>query len=53
MLTVHQAFQTTAARTPSAEFLCTEAMTAQTYGITEGAIRWGEAADAVEVLRAA
>ena len=53
MLTVHQAFQTTAARTPGAEFLCTEAMTAQTYGIAEGTIRWGEAADAVEVLRAA
>jgi acyl-CoA synthetase (AMP-forming)/AMP-acid ligase II len=53
MLTVHQAFQTTAARTPGAEFLCTEAMTAQTYGIAEGAIRWGEAAAAVETLRAA
>ena len=33
MHTVHQAFTTTAARTPGAEFLCTEPGTAQAYGI--------------------
>ena len=52
MLTVHDAFIATAARTPGADFLCVEAMTAQTYGIAEGAIRWGDAAAKVEALRA-
>ena len=53
MLTVHDAFSATASRTPGAEFLCTEATTAQTYGIPEGSIRWGEAAATVEALRVA
>ena len=53
MQTVHAAFTATAERTPGAEFLCVEAMTAQTYGIAEGSIRWAEAAAKVEALRAA
>jgi len=52
MLTVHDAFTATAARTPRADFLCVEAMTARTYGIAEGAIGWGEAAAKVQALRA-
>jgi acyl-CoA synthetase (AMP-forming)/AMP-acid ligase II len=51
MLTVHDAFTATAARTPGADFLCVEAMTAQTYGVKAGAIRWSDAAAAVEALR--
>jgi acyl-CoA synthetase (AMP-forming)/AMP-acid ligase II len=51
--TVHDVFSATAARTPEAEFLFTESVTAQAYGIAAGAIRWGEAADEVERLRAA
>ena len=50
--TVHDAFSSTAARTPDAPFLCVEAVTAQTYGIPAGEIRWREAAAAVESLRA-
>ena len=53
MLTVHDAFTATAARTPGADFLCVEAMTAQTYGIAEGTIRWDDAAATVEALRTA
>jgi len=53
MLTVHEAFTATAARTPRADFLCVEAMTAQTYGIAEGTIRWDDAAATVEALRTA
>jgi len=52
MLTVHDAFTAAAARTPGAEFLCVEAMTAQTYGLKAGAIHWGDAAAKVEALRA-
>jgi len=52
MLTVHEAFTATAARTPRADFLCVETMTAQTYGIAEGAICWGDAAAKVQALRA-
>jgi acyl-CoA synthetase (AMP-forming)/AMP-acid ligase II len=51
--TVHDVFSATAARTPAAEFLFTESVTARTYGIATGAIRWGEAATEVERLRAA
>ncbi|VTU40803.1 putative sulfoacetate--CoA ligase [Variovorax sp. PBS-H4] len=51
--TVHQCFAATAARTPDAEFLFTESVTAHAYGIEPGAIRWGEAAAEVERLRRA
>jgi acyl-CoA synthetase (AMP-forming)/AMP-acid ligase II len=51
--TVHDLFSATAARTPAAEFLFTESVTARAYGIAAGAIRWGEAAAAVERLRVA
>ncbi len=51
--TVHQCFAATAARTPDAEFLFTESVTAGAYGIEPGAIRWGEAAAEVERLRRA
>ena len=51
--TVHNVFSATAARTPEAEFLFTESVTAKAYGIAAGAIRWGEAAAAVERLRVA
>ena len=50
--TVHALFTATAARTPAADFLCTEAMTAQAYGIPTGTIAWGAAAEQVERLRA-
>lgn len=53
MHTVHDAFATTAARTPEADFLFTEAVTAAAYGIAPGAIAWGAAAAEVERLRAA
>ena len=53
MLTVFDAFRATAARTPQAEFLCVEAITAQAYGIPAESIAWGEAAAQVETLRAA
>ncbi len=49
--TVHQVFSATAARTPDAEFLFTESVTAAAYGIEAGAIRWSEAAAQVERLR--
>ncbi|OUL98914.1 AMP-binding protein [Variovorax sp. JS1663] len=51
--TVHQCFSATAARTPDAEFLFTESVTAKAYGIAPGAIRWGEAAAQIERLRQA
>jgi len=51
--TVHDVFSATAARTPEAEFLFTESVTAAAYGIASGAIRWGEAAAEVESLRLA
>lgn len=51
--TVHQCFAATAARTPDAEFLFTESVTAAAYGIAPGAIHWGEAAAEVERLRRA
>ncbi|RZI77742.1 MAG: ATP-dependent acyl-CoA ligase [Variovorax sp.] len=53
MQTVHDAFTTTAARTPTADFLFTEAVTAAAYGIAPGALAWGEAATEVGRLRRA
>ncbi len=52
-ITVHDAFRATATRTPDAEFLFTESVTASAYGIEAGPIRWEEAAIEVECLRAA
>src|SRR3982750_2608728 len=52
MHTVHQRFSATAAQSPGAEFLFTEPVTAQAYGIAAGVITWGEAASQVERLRA-
>jgi len=51
--TVHDAFAASAARTPGAEFLFTETVTAAAYGIAHGPILWSEAATEVERLRAA
>ena len=51
--TVHDAFSASAQRTPGAEFLFTESVTAQAYDIAPGAILWGDAAAEVERLRAA
>jgi len=51
--TVHDLFATTAARTPAADFLFVEAVTAASYGIAPGPIAWGGAAAEVERLRAA
>jgi acyl-CoA synthetase (AMP-forming)/AMP-acid ligase II len=53
MQTVHDAFTITAARTPAADFLFTEPVTAAAYGIAPGALAWGEAATEVERLRRA
>ena len=53
MLTVFDAFRASAARTPQADFLCVEAITARAYGIPAEAITWGEAAAQVEALRTA
>ena len=53
MQSVYDAFSTTARRTPDAAFLCTEAVTAEVYGIPPGAITWGDAAAQVERLRVA
>jgi acyl-CoA synthetase (AMP-forming)/AMP-acid ligase II len=53
MLTVFDAFRASVARTPQADFLCVEAVTAQAYGIRAESITWGEAAAQVEALRAA
>ena len=51
--TVHAAFTASAARTPEAEFLCVEPVTAASYGIEAGSIRWREAAAEVDRLREA
>ena len=51
MTTVHGAFASTAARTPQADFLCVEPVTAAAYGIAAGAISWWRAAGEVERLR--
>jgi acyl-CoA synthetase (AMP-forming)/AMP-acid ligase II len=52
MQTVHDAFAASAARTPAAAFLYTEAVTAATYAISAGETHWGDAATEVERLRA-
>lgn len=53
MSAVHALFSATAARTPDAEFLCTETLTAEAYGIAAGPILWHQAAAEVERLRRA
>jgi acyl-CoA synthetase (AMP-forming)/AMP-acid ligase II len=51
--TVHALFTRTAARTPAADFLFVDAVTAASYAIAPGPIAWGAAAAEVERLRAA
>ena len=51
MHTVFEAFAASAARTPDAAFLHTEAVTAASYGIEAGEITWATAAAEVERLR--
>ncbi|MDM0044128.1 AMP-binding protein [Variovorax dokdonensis] len=51
--TVHDVFGATAARTPKADFLYTESVTARTYGIDCGSLTWGDAAADVARLRQA
>ena len=53
MSTIHQRFVTTAARAPAADFLFTDAVTAEAYDIPARSVSWGEAAGEVERLRAA
>jgi acyl-CoA synthetase (AMP-forming)/AMP-acid ligase II len=53
LLTVYQRFAATAAEHPQADGLWVESVTAASYGIPAGGIRWGEAAAEVERLRAA
>jgi acyl-CoA synthetase (AMP-forming)/AMP-acid ligase II len=50
--TVHDCFASSAARTPQADFLFTEAVTARSYGIAPAVLSWGDAAGQVEALRA-
>jgi acyl-CoA synthetase (AMP-forming)/AMP-acid ligase II len=51
--TVHAAFSSTAARTPSQAFLHVEPVTAAAYDIAPGPITWTEASQRVEALRLA
>ena len=51
--TVFEAFAASVARTPRAPFLCTEAVTAEAYGLAPGETPWGEAAREVARLGAA
>src|SRR4051812_19218894 len=51
--TVFEAFAASVARTPHAPFLCTEAITADAYGLARGDTTWGEAAREVARLGAA
>jgi acyl-CoA synthetase (AMP-forming)/AMP-acid ligase II len=53
MPTVHAVFAATAARTPRAEFLFTESVTARSYGIAAGSLLWVEAAAQTAALRGA
>ena len=53
MATVHAVFAATAARTPGAQFLFTEAVTARSYDIEAGALSWGDAAVQIASLRGA
>lgn len=48
---VYEAFAATRKRTPDNDFLVTEAVTAQAYGIPQGVVTWRQAGDAVERLR--
>lgn len=52
-VTVHGAFSASARRTPQGEFLFTESVTAEAYGIAPGPILWSAAAAEVDRLRAA
>jgi acyl-CoA synthetase (AMP-forming)/AMP-acid ligase II len=51
--TVHAAFVASATRTPQSDFLFTESVTAKTYGIPSGPVRWDQARAEVDRLRAA
>ncbi|HSN33548.1 MAG TPA: AMP-binding protein, partial [Ideonella sp.] len=51
--TVHALFAATAARTPGADFLCVEPVTARAWGLAPCTLGWGDAAREVERLRAA
>jgi len=51
--TVHAQFARTAARTPRADFLFTDAVTAAAYRLEPGALSWAHAAAQVEPLRQA
>ena len=42
--TIHDAFTASAGRTPQADFLYTEPVTAEVYGIPAGATPWAAAA---------
>ena len=53
LTTVHDAFAATAMRTPRADFLCVEPVTAAVYGIAAGTLSWSLAAAEVERLRIA
>ena len=53
MQTVYEAFTASAARRPDADFLYTDAVTAEVYGIVAGPTTWADAARQVERLRAA
>ncbi|CAM4162803.1 Long-chain-fatty-acid--CoA ligase [Bordetella pseudohinzii] len=52
-MTVHQAFQASARRWPGQPFLCVLPETAAIYGIDAGELRYEQAAQAVDTLRAA
>src|SRR6478609_9620424 len=52
MQTVHQRFAATAARAPTGEFLWTDPVPAQVYGIPAEPVSWARAAAEVERLRA-
>jgi acyl-CoA synthetase (AMP-forming)/AMP-acid ligase II len=49
--TVFEAFAERARRQPEAEFLCVEPVTAETYGIAPGTLRYGEVLALVDALR--
>jgi acyl-CoA synthetase (AMP-forming)/AMP-acid ligase II len=49
--TVFDTFAEVARRQPQADFLCTEAHTAQAYGIAPGTMRFGDALARIEALR--
>lgn len=52
MHTVHDRFMATAQQAPAADFLHVEPVTAQTYGITPGAVSWAQAQAEVQRLQA-